>query len=220
VDVRIIAATNKQLEELVKTGKFREDLYFRLNVIPIHIPPLRERPEDILPMADHFLSEFSREFKRPVMEFSAERREQMMGYSWPGNVRELKNVIERAIILGAEEVAPRVGISLEVKVNDGSVSAESEPSKGWETGIIPGVASISGKDVVESPIQYPAQTGSTEPGDSLFRLPPSGIILEEVVRDFILQALEITGGNQTRAAEALGLTRDALRYRMKKFGFQ
>jgi DNA-binding NtrC family response regulator len=219
VDVRIIAATNKNLEELVQTGRFREDLYFRLNVIPVHIPPLRERPEDILPLMDYFLSEFARDFKRPVMEFSAERRGQIIEYSWPGNVRELKNVIERAIILGAEEIATPVGISLEGEVNDGSVPAESEPSKGWETGIIPGVASISEKDVAGSPIRHPAQTGYTGPGDSLFRLPPSGIILEDVERDFIRQALEITGGNQTRAAEALGLTRDALRYRMKKFGF-
>jgi DNA-binding NtrC family response regulator len=205
VDVRIIAATNKNLEELVKTGKFREDLYFRLNVIPIHIPPLRERPEDILPMADHFLSEFSREFKRPVKEFSGGARVRFAAYPWPGNVRELKNVIERAIILGSDtaggEVDPHLpGEEVPAIASNGlGFSADQEGSD------------AHGRDSV--PVPRVSERGSS------FRLPATGVDLEEVERDFIRQALELTKGNQTRAAEVLGLTRDALRYRMRKFGF-
>jgi len=188
VDVRIIAATNKNLEELVKTGIFREDLYYRLNVIPIRIPPLRERPEDIVPLAEFFLAEFSREFKRPQMGISESAKRSMLSHGWPGNVREMRNVIERAIILGASGA---------VEVVD-----------------LPGQAPM--QEVPETSRQTSPSDLKAEPA---FRLPPAGIILEDIEREFIRQALEITQGNQTKAADALGLTRDALRYRMKKFNF-
>ncbi|RJP25243.1 MAG: sigma-54-dependent Fis family transcriptional regulator [Deltaproteobacteria bacterium] len=199
VDVRIIAATNRDLAALVRTGEFREDLFFRLNVIPIHIPPLRERREDILPLADHFLSDFSKEFKRPLDGFSEDARKRMAAYGWPGNVRELRNVIERAIILGSDGIVdtldlPRGDASLQV--SDNTIESSLSAPVSW------------------APPTSIAGTG----GGHGFRLPHSGIVLEELERDFLTQALEMTQGNQTKAAEALGLTRDALRYRMKKFG--
>jgi two-component system, NtrC family, response regulator AtoC len=104
VDVRVIAATNRSLETLVKETKFREDLFYRLNVIPITIPPLRERPEDILPLAHHFLGEANRTFHKAIKGFSSETERLLLGYGWPGNVRELRNLIERLVILGTTDV--------------------------------------------------------------------------------------------------------------------
>jgi Nif-specific regulatory protein len=104
VDVRVVAATNRDLEAQVREGKFRDDLYFRLNVIPIVIPPLRERRADILPLAQHFLRKYSDEMQRPVRQLSSEVREFFESYHWPGNVRELENTVERGVVLarGAE----------------------------------------------------------------------------------------------------------------------
>ncbi len=99
VDVRVIAATNKDLVELIKKGAFREDLYYRLNVIPFHVPPLRERPGDIRLFVDHFLKEFSRETGRDVPKLTPEAMDMLLRYHWPGNVRELKNLIERLVIM-------------------------------------------------------------------------------------------------------------------------
>ena len=107
-DVRILAATNQNLEDMVRDGRFREDLLYRLNVITLHLPPLRERREDILNLADRFLARFVKEYARPARGFSDEAREALLGYRWPGNIRELRNVVERASIICPQE---RVEIS-------------------------------------------------------------------------------------------------------------
>jgi len=99
VDVRIVVATNRNLQKLVEDKHFREDLYFRISAVPLTIPPLRERGNDVLLLADHFLEKYSREFAKPGLELSAEAREQLLHYRWPGNVRELQNTLERAVIL-------------------------------------------------------------------------------------------------------------------------
>jgi len=104
VDVRVIVATNKDLEEMVRAGTFREDLYYRLNVVPIVLPPLRERCEDIPLLAEHFLNLFNKEFRRNRKGFSDEAMSKLLSYHWPGNVRELRNVIERAVLLGKDEI--------------------------------------------------------------------------------------------------------------------
>src|SRR5262249_61523933 len=104
VDLRIIAATNRPLETRVKEGQFREDLFYRLNVIPIHIPPLRERRDDIMPLARHFVIDANTRFHKSIKGFSPEAERVMMGYQWPGNVRELRNLIERLVILGGPEL--------------------------------------------------------------------------------------------------------------------
>ena len=199
VDVRIIAATNRDLEGQVRGGAFREDLYYRLNVVPIFLPPLRDRTEDILPLAEHFLQEFSRDFQRSFRGFSGSARLRMEAYRWPGNVRELRNVIERAIILGAGETIGELDIP--------SVSVSASPA-------IHASASPETGTPAHPPGPLPPPGGGYP-----FPLPSTGVVLDEVERDFIRQALDLSRGNQTRAAESLGLTRDALRYRMKKFGF-
>ena len=102
--MRLVCATHRPLEELVEQGLFREDLYYRINVFPVFIPPLRERPEDILPLTEHFLRLFSKEYERPVRRISTPAIDLLLQYHWPGNVRELKNVMERAVLICEDAV--------------------------------------------------------------------------------------------------------------------
>jgi two-component system response regulator AtoC len=180
VDLRIVAATNKSLTEEVKNETFREDLYYRLKVIPILIPPLRERRDDILPLARFFIEEFNREFKKTVEGISKETAHAFVNYPWPGNIRELRNVIERAMILENEHYILPEHLPVELLSFD---------SRNKATGAV----SIS--------------------------IPPGGLDIEEIEKELIRQALDLAKWNQTKAARLLNLTRDALRYRMQKFGF-
>jgi PAS domain S-box-containing protein len=182
LDLRVITATNKNLREAVKEGAFRQDLYFRLNVIQISIPPLRERPEDILPLARFFISHYNRKFRRQIEGISPAAERLLLGHPWPGNVRELRNAIERAMIL--EESAILTPASLPVSL--GSLAGSA--------------------DGVHSSLGY--------------QIPDEGISLEENERNLVVRALEKTGGNQTQAARLLSITRDTLRYKMKKFNLK
>jgi two-component system, NtrC family, response regulator AtoC len=170
VDVRVIAATHRDLEQAVKEGKFREDLFYRLQVMPIVLPPLRDRRGDLRTLASYYIDLFNREFKKRVRGLTPEALQALEGYRWPGNVRELRNSIERAMLLIDRE---------------------------W---LEPGDFSPRGGT--------PAQ----------FELPPEGVNLEAVERELVVQALERAGGNQTQAAQLLGLNRDQVRYRIEKFG--
>lgn len=183
VDVRIVAATNRDLEQAIAEREFREDLYYRLSVIPLTLPPLRERRGDIMPIADHFLDKLNREFKSSFTGFTGEARAVMTAYDWPGNVRELRNVIERAMILSPGPM----------------ITAESLP---WK---------IKGERAAQAAPEVPALTGG------VVHLPDTGVNIDEVERELLVQALAKTENNQTRAARMLGLSRDALRYRMKKY---
>jgi two-component system response regulator AtoC len=176
VDVRIIAATNKDLKQASESGAFRTDLYYRLKVFPIFIPPLRERTDDIPLLVQHFVSYYDREKK--VRGVSGDALEIMMRYPWPGNVRELKNVIERAVILENEE----------------EILPEHLPME----------------------ITMPTEISPFSSGNE--QLPPLGNTLSEAERALIKQALEKSRGNQIHTAKLLGLSRDTLRYRMKKYG--
>ena len=180
VDVRIIAATNRKLHEEVAKGNFRDDLYFRLKVIPIFLPPLRERRDDIALLARYFISQYNKEFKKNVKGLTKETEKLFLEYPWPGNVRELKNVIERVMILENDEFIMPEHLPLEI------TSAEL------------------------------LQRGDLEEYE--IKIPHGGIDIEGVERKLIKRALEMTRGNQTRAAKLLNITRDALRYRMQKFG--
>ncbi len=114
VDFRTLVATNRDLSEAVAAGRFREDLYWRLNVVQVHIPPLRERPEDIPVLAEHFLARFAQSMSRRPMRFSPEARDALAGYPWPGNVRELQNAIERAVVVGKGELVRALDLPLRV----------------------------------------------------------------------------------------------------------
>ncbi len=191
VDVRVLAATNKNMEEAVKKGDFREDLYYRLKVIPVTMPPLRERKEDIPLLIKYFIDIYAKELRKKSPDFSKEAMKYLESYSWPGNIRELRNIIERLMILENKEVIelndlPRDMLFLQKE--EGVVEEE-------------GARKESGKE------------------EDAISLPDEGVSLEEVEKQLVHQALEKTRWNQTRAARLLNISRDALRYKMKKFGF-
>lgn len=190
-DVRIVAATNRDLARLIDEGKFREDLYYRLQVVPIELPPLRERPEDILQLADFFLKNFC-QMMRKRLEFSEEAFGAMLNYDWKGNVRELKNVIERAVIItpNSEQITAQ-HLSLD---NRRKSTAPTPP-----------------KPTADSTIKDAPLPQSDLP----FCLTEH---LENIERKYILDALQKTDGNQLRAAKLLGIERHVLRYQMKKLG--
>jgi len=174
VDVRVVAATNRTLEDEVHGGRFREDLFYRLNVLPLKLPVLRAHIEDVPALVAFYIDIFNREFKKNIRGISPAALTLLRSHSWPGNVRELRNLVERAMLLA-------VGDTL-------------EPA--------------------DFPI--PAARG----GHHAMELPASGIVLENVERDLVLQALRRTGWNQTRAAKLLGLNRDQIHYRIEKFKLQ
>ena len=182
IDVRIVAATNKNLHEAVKEGAFRQDLYYRLNVIQLMVPPLRERTEDILPLARHFIAHYNAKFKRQIDGLAPDAEDLLLNHEWPGNVRELRNAIERAMIL--EDTA--------------FIRAGSLP------------IALRGEDWKE--MSFVASAAGGESVD--------GLSLADQERRLVVQALENTEGNQTQAARLLRITRDTLRYKMKKFNLR
>jgi transcriptional regulator with PAS, ATPase and Fis domain len=194
VDVRVIAASNRDLEKAVREGQFRQDLYYRLAIIAIFIPPLRERKEDILPLVDYFIEHYNRNFKKSVRGITDETRRRLLAHDWPGNVRELKNSIERAMILEDEPLLRPAYLPFAISEPHGLTAFErSSPPDGGQT--LPN-------------------------GRSLPRLyiPEGGTSLEDVERSMVELAMQNANGNQTHAARLLDISRDALRYKLKKFG--
>ncbi|MFQ6676491.1 MAG: sigma-54-dependent transcriptional regulator [Fidelibacterota bacterium] len=173
VDVRIIAATNRDLKKEVAKGNFREDLFFRLSVVPVDVPSLRDRPEDIPLLAEHFLKVYSEKNDRLIRGFSPDAMRLLLAYPWPGNVRELENVVERAVILSRGHIITRDGL--------------------------PNVVQNRGNE--ESPPEV-------EPADKT---------LKSLEKEQIIQVLEETGGNRTRAAAILGISRRTLQYKIRKY---
>jgi DNA-binding NtrC family response regulator len=178
VDVRVVAATNRDLRAMVADGRFRDDLYYRINVLSIDVPPLRERRDDIPVLIDHFLKKHTRNTSRLVKGLTTEARRMMNDYGWPGNVRQLESAIERAILLcEGDMITP-----------DDLPSELQQESRGTSAGA--------------------------------FKLPPEGISFEEVEKNLILQAMDQTDYNITKAAKLLGLTFRTLQYRLEKFGIK
>jgi len=184
VDIRVLAATNRKLTEAIEQGKFRLDLYYRLNVIQVLLPPLRERKDDILPLAECFIRHYNDKFKRKVEGISHGAAAMLLGYDWPGNVRELRNVIERAMVL-----------------------EESDWIQGSNMRIAPETA-----DILVSTTQTRTPDGRVEERFD--------VSLEEAEKSLLVKALQKAEGNQTRAAVLLGITRDTLRYKIKKFNLR
>jgi len=194
VDVRIVAATNRDLEEEVRTGRFREDLFYRLNVIPLHLPPLRDRGEDILLLADHFLNRFCKQKQRKKMGLPPRSRELFLRYPWPGNVRELENFMERlSILCEHDEILP-----------------EDLPQK------ILDAAGIAGPEI-HAAAAAPAN-GFVWPTIGHLREKAFGLkeFLDQVEERLLLEALEEAGGVKNQAAEILGIKRTTLIEKLKK----
>jgi two-component system, NtrC family, response regulator AtoC len=182
IDVRILAATHRDLERESQRERFRRDLYFRLAVILLRLPPLRERGEDVPALAEHFLRRFSAKYGRPVERLDPRARDLLLAYPWPGNVRELSHVIERAVL--------------------------------WSRGPMLDVEHLA-LEVPAEPAEAPGAASPTLPDTR-----PAGTDLGQWERTLIEQALRESDGNQTRAAQRLGISRDTLRYRLKKYGIQ
>lgn len=195
VDVRVVAASNRDLERAVRDGQFRQDLYYRLAIISIFIPPLRDRKEDILPLVEFFIGYYNRAFRKSIRGVSLEARRLLADYDWPGNVRELKNAIERAMILEEDS-------DLQVAYLPFSVSHPKESGTAFE--------------------QLSSSAAGSQPLPDGRHLPPlsipeGGTSLEEIERAMVEMALRKAQQNQTQAARLLDISRDALRYKMKKF---
>jgi nitrogen regulation protein NR(I) len=201
VDVRILAATNKDLERATNEGKFREDLFYRLNVIPLHLPPLRVRVEDIGLLTAHFIEEFSCKRKREPFTFSPEAMECMVKYRWPGNVRELENLIERLSILVSNKV----------------VLPADLPEK-FHLPLLAGRERPAGAPIAAPASGHPDARPVAAAGVAAFG--EDGINLNEMVssleRSLIMQAIERSGGVRSKAAQLLGLNRTTLLEKMKK----
>jgi nitrogen regulation protein NR(I) len=204
-DVRILAATNADLETATKKGTFREDLFYRLNVIPLHLPPLRDRPEDLALLTAHFVQEFSRKRQRELLVFSTEANDCLIKYSWPGNVRELENLIERLSILvngRAVQVSdlPQALHRMDVAVQEQSVHTVQE---------------LAG--AVQGPALPAIRYDSIEFGEA-------GIDLDDLIsgieRNLIQKALDRAGGVRTKAARLLGLNRTTFLEKIKKMDIE
>jgi len=177
VDLRIIAVTNRDLRAMVRDNQFRDDLYYRINIFPIELPPLRDRAEDVLPLARTFLRSLQARAGKRFTGFTREAENLLLTYSWPGNVRELRNVVERAVILEKGAEVSRRSLILDTL----GLQSTADENSGYEM--------------------------------------PEGIVpLRELEREMVRRALQATGENRTRAAELLGISRDQLRYRIKKLG--
>jgi DNA-binding NtrC family response regulator len=181
-DARVIAASNRDLRRESEAGRFRLDLYYRLSVIQIDIPALRERGDDVIQLAEHYIESFGRRLRKTVRGIEDAVAEAFRCYHWPGNVRELRNVIERALILEDDDV-----ITIKYVPRGVVAGTEQAITEGDGFGV-----------------------------HHMFRLPAAGASLEEVEMSLVRQAIDRSTGNQTRAAELLGISRDQLRYRLKK----
>jgi two-component system NtrC family response regulator len=187
VDVRVIASSNRDLEKFVEEGKFREDLFYRLNVARITLPPLRERGNDILLLATSFVKEFNKKFGKSVTGFSPESVEILKTYNWKGNIRELRNCIERVMLLESNELITKESLSF------------------LRTSLT--VPSVGGKPSIE-----------IKDGQHYLQVSRTGVSMGNVIRDLIIQTLNITGGNQIKAAKLMGVSRAKLRYRIEQLG--
>jgi len=189
VDVRLIAATNKNLEAAIQEGKFREDLYYRLNVISIYLPPLRERKEDIPALVKYFVEKFSRELGRDVRAIDEAALHKLVRYDWPGNVRELENCIKRAVVLSKGDLLTPEDVQIQVT---------ERKDRGRREG-------LSLEEMLDQVLDL---ASVTEDGSEIIPL---------VERVLILKALQKTGGNQVQTARLLGISRNTLRSRMNKY---
>ncbi|MGI9433385.1 MAG: sigma 54-interacting transcriptional regulator, partial [Geminicoccaceae bacterium] len=202
-DLRIIAATHRELRQLVAQGLFREDLFYRLNVVPVRLPPLRERAEDIPALIQHFLGKTAEE-GLPHKTIEPEAMTLLKGYAWPGNVRELENLVSRLAVLYAEDTIGRDVVEIELR--DRMPSARAD-------------AGLGGEDLSSYVMRHLDQVFDEFDG----RLPPSGLhgrILQEVERPLIEKVLAVTRGNQLKAAALLGVNRNTLRKKIRELDIE
>ena len=204
IDVRLIAATNKDLFREIEAGRFREDLFYRLNVVALHVPPLRERPEDIPLLAQAFLTRFAEKNRKPIQGFTPQAMDRLLRHPWPGNVRELMNAVERGVVLSRGEFLNEAELALLLPERrngaEGAATADTRSNAG------------------PSPLPTADGNGSPLPGGAVKPPAAEGASLEAVERETILRTLEEAQGNKSEAARRLGITRRTLHQKLKKYG--
>src|SRR5882724_10342492 len=201
-DVRIIAATNRDLRQLIQQGLFREDLFYRLNVVPMRLPPLRERVEDIADLARHFLRKAEAE-RLPLKRFEPAAIERLKIHTWPGNVRELENLIRRLVVLNPDDTINEEAVAQELLQLERTIPANGEEEKS--------LAAMVERYLASHFAEYGV------------RLPPSGLyerVLHEIERPLVAISLAAARGNQIRAAQLLGLNRNTLRKKIRELGIE
>jgi DNA-binding NtrC family response regulator len=216
VDVRVVAATHQPLPVRVEEGKFRQDLYYRLKVVDVVVPPLRDRTADIPVLAKAFVADLNRELRRNIEGMTPEAELRMLRYPWPGNVRELKNAIERAMILGQGN---------KIRAEDLPIEVRSAPLSADDLArVVLDIPTPAPAPKVEPPKEstpaQPAAAGPAPQRQDVYFLPEKGVDLERLERELILQAIHTAKGNKTRAGRLLGLNRDQVRYRLEKYGLE
>jgi DNA-binding NtrC family response regulator len=225
VDVRLVAATNRDLAEMARRGQFREDLYYRLSVIQIDVPPLRERLDDVPLLTEHFFQRFRNQAGRRIQGFSSDAIAALMGHSWPGNVRELRNAVERAVVLSDGEVITRH--DLPPHIGQAGGAALAEPSR-------PSIAPLPAPAIARTPTPLPssiptlAPTSAPQPSSPAIAPPAPNAptapaaprSLRELEREGIIAALYATGGNKAQAAALLEIDRSTLYKKLKDYGIE
>jgi two-component system response regulator AtoC len=234
VDVRVITATNRDLETAVASGEFREDLYFRLNVVAISLPPLRERREEVPLLAEHFLKKYAVQYNKPPLEISPELSRHFMEYNWPGNVRELENMIKRMVVLGSEtpiltelrqhasSVAARAAAAIAQPSLVSQVAASATYPTAMSAGDLPAAAVAATAPASSAEAIIPAATqcagAQTNGAVSVSLKDVARAAAREAERELILRMLTRTRWNRKEAAEILGISYKALLYKIKENG--
>jgi len=216
VDVRLIAATNRNLLKEIDAGRFREDLYYRLNVVALQVPPLRERPEDIPLLAQEFLVRFAEKNRKTIKGFTPQAMDRLLRHPWPGNVRELMNAVERGVVLSRGEYLDEGELSLLLAERGGAVPSAIVAPAGFPPASAASPASppTAGTGAWPSPYAGGAvpTTGPSAPSG------PVSASLETVERETILRTLAEAGGNKSEAARRLGVTRRTIHQKLRKYG--
>jgi transcriptional regulator with GAF, ATPase, and Fis domain len=216
VDVRVVAATNRNLEEMVHRGQFREDLFYRLSVIQIEVPPLRARLDDVPLLAEHFLARFRQQAGRRITGFAPDALAALTRYHWPGNVRELRNAIERAVVLGDREVVMAQDLPPQVLAQAASPRTRNSPP----TPPLGSAISSAHAAVVIEPAPPPAAMLPAPARASSPAMPTAAKSLRELEKEGILAALAATGGNKAQAAAILEIDRSTLYKKLKDYGIE
>src|SRR6185369_8655320 len=218
VDVRLVTATNRDLQKEVATGAFREDLFYRLNVVPIHLPPLRERRGDIPLLVDHFIARFNERLKKQIAGVEEEALARLTAHPWPGNIRELENVLERTILFCEGPTIRAADLPPEMQTAPAATgaAAPATPPANAPLPVPPAATVPNVTPAYGSPLPPPSMTEAR--ASSLKELVRQET--ERVERELIVRALEETGGNVTQAARKLKISRKSLQNKMKEFGLR